>query len=548
MRHQRIAALAVLLLAGVAWAQHDPLADATAAYRKGEFHKAAKLFAEAAEQEKDAAKRGDIRVKLAWTYFAMKNRSKTEQALTAALKDSPQLELVPEYYTDDFLALFSRIKAKLASGGAPPGSGGAITRAPTPVPTLTLLRQRLAQAADNTAVESVLSDLQALEATAESGTLPDLLEVKADALERLGNSTGALELRGRAAALRAAAQAAPGTSAVPLEALLEARHFISTGRPGDAEALLHGILAAQPSCVPALEVLADALLEGGKLDEAYSALKTALLTTEKPDLLLSLGEVELRRGHLAGARDAFRRVAEIDPGNDRAWAALGLLAARGGDVGAAREALDKALGINGTLFEARVVRGEVALADGQPTQALHHIQRALQIRPDDLWAQGWEGIALLATGNAPAALEKLRAAAAASARFTLPLVEALRRTGQTAEALSVLDSATAENLDAKILRARCLLDAGHPSEAQAVLTTVLATSPPDVRAHVLLAAALHAQRRWADAEEELKRAAALPGAPKDIDEAIKRVAATQAAQQLADDALTPPEPNPAPHR
>jgi len=540
MRLRGIALLGALLLAGFTWAQQDPLADATAAYRKGEFRKAAKLFASAAEAETDTAKRADIRVKLAWTYFAMKNKAKAEEALAAALKDSPQLELVPDYYTDDFLALLSRVKAKLASPSAPSPPAGGTTRAPATAPTISQLRLRLAQAADNNAVEAILAELHPLEAGATPTTVPDVLEVKAEAFERLGKTNDALELRGKVAALRAAAQASPGTSAVPLEALLEARRLLATGHPEDAVFLLHGVLSAQPSCVPALEVLADALLEAGKLDEAFSALKTALLGSEKPDLLLSLGEVEMRRGHVSGARDAFRRVVEIDPSNDRAWAALGLLAARMGDLAAAREALDKALQANGTLFEARVVRAEIALVDAQQAAALQHLERALQIRPDDPWALGWQGVALLAADNANAALEKLRLAAAANPRFTLPLVEALRRTAKVDAALAVLSVAKSTGAEASTLRARCLLDAGHPAEAESVLKEILAANPDDGRAHYLLATACHAQRRWAEAEQELKRASSLLGAPPELKDAQMRVDATRLAQELLDQALTPP--------
>ena len=545
MRPRLLAIAGILVLAATAWAQ-DPVADAKDAYRKGEFRKAAKLFATAAEAEGDAGKRAEIRVNLAWTYFAMKNKAKAEEALTAALRDSPQLDLVPDYYTDDFVALFSRVKAKMAAPAPSPGTTPSTVRNPAGATTLTQLRQRLAQAEDNAAVDAVLADLHNLEIAAAPNAVPDILDARAEALDRLGRTNEALELRGRVAALRAVAQAAPGSSAVPLEALLEARRLLATGHPQDAEAWMHGVLTAQPSCVPALEVLGEALLDSGKLDESYSALKTALLGNEKPDLLLLLGEVEERRGRLPGARDAFRRVVEIDPGHDRAWAALGLLGAKMGDLGAAREALDKALQANGTLFEARVVRGEVALADGQPALALQHLQRALQVKPDDPWASGWEGVALLSSGNAAAAVERLRPAAAADPRFALALVEAQRRTGKVDDALATLAAAKSDDPVATPLRARCLLDAGRAAEAEAALTEFLAANPDDARAHYLLGVALHAQRKWNASERELSRAASLSGAPAGTKDALAQVEATRAAQQLLDAALTPPAP--APHR
>jgi tetratricopeptide (TPR) repeat protein len=297
--------------------------------------------------------------------------------------------------------------------------------------------------------------------------------------------------------------------------------------------------------MPALELEAEAFMEAGKLDDAYSVLRTALLGNEKPDLLMSLGEVELRRGRLASARDAFRRVVEVDSGNDRAWAALGLLAARMGDLASAREALDRALATNGTLFEARVVRAQIALTDGQPTAAFQQLQRALQVKPDDPWATGWLGATYLASGNPAAAADKLQVAIKSEkGQFNLVLVETLRRLGKLDEALSTLDGARVEEPKASLLRARCLLDAGRPADAQAVLVNLMTLFPQDPDAHYLLGVAYHAQRHWQDAVRELAIVAVLPSAPATAKEALQFAEATRRAQDVLDSALIPPPPPP----
>jgi tetratricopeptide (TPR) repeat protein len=522
---------ALLLLGGAAWAQ-DPLAQATDAYRKGEFRKAASLFAAAADGEEDTVKRADIRVKLAWTYFAMKQRSKAEEALAAALADSPALELVPDYYTQDFLKLFARVRTRAAASKPSATPTPAIL---SPASQLGQLRQRLAQATDPTTLEALLGDVQALEVAGPAVGAAEVVDVKADVLERLNRTSPALEARGRAAALRAAAVAPAGTQAVPLDAMMEARRLLALGRPADAAALLRGVLSAQPSCGPAMEVLAEALLEAGQLDDAYNAVRTALFAGDKPELLLSLGEVESRRGRLAGARDAFRRLVEVDPGNDRGWAALGLLEARLGEAAGARESLDKALAANPTLFEARVVRGEISLLDGQVPQALQHFQRALQVRPEDPWASGWLGVAELESDNAAAAADRLRIAIqAGKSQFLLPSAEAQRRLGHVEEAAAMLVTAPADDPRAVRLRARCLLDAGKPAEAQALLERLLATSPQDAGGRFLLGCALHDLRKWRAAATEFGRASALPGAPTSAADAARVAAATAAAQDLLD--------------
>ncbi len=534
-----LAAVVVLLLvAGVAWSQ-DALSDGDKAFRNADFKGAAKAYATAADNEADAAKRADIRIKLAVTYFNMRNRPKTEEAVAAALKDNPQLELVPDFYTPEFLALFARVKAKAAA--APPTTGAAAHAAGAG--SLAQVRQRLAQAPDNAAVEALLPAIAALEASVPAAQLTEVLEVKADTLERLGRTGEALELRGRVAAMRAAAQASPGTSPVPLEALLEARHLLAADRPADAISLLHGVLGAAPSCVPAFEVLAEAYMNAGRLDDAYEALRTALLGNQKADLYLSLGEVEIKRGRLTGARDAFRRAAELDNGNDRAWAALGVLCARMGDLTSAREALDRALASNGMLFEARVVRAQIALADGRPAEALPQLQRALQVKPEDPWANGWLGATYLAAGNPAAAVEKLAAAVKADlGGFTLALAEAQRRSGKVDDALATLATAKGDETTIQLLRARCLLDAGRPAEAQKILAPLTAASPGSVDARYMLGCALHAQRQWGPAAQELERAAAMPGAPAVVKEGARLTEATRNAQEILDAAVTPPAP------
>lgn len=540
--------LLLCLLTATAGTAQDPLAAATEAYRQGDLAQAARLFSEAAEAEQSPAARAQIRVKLAWTYHAQKNRTRAEEALAAALTDDPSLELDRDFYTDDFLALAERIRKRQTSAAAPAARPSPTPSRAAPVGApgaVAQLRQRLAQAADPAALESVLTEVTNLEMLVAAPQLPEVLEVKAEALERLGRTGDALELRGRLAALRAASQAAPGTSAVPLDTLLEARRLLAAGRPEDAASLLRGVLAAQPAAVPALEVLAEALVEAGRLDEASAAVRTALQSQEKPELLLMLGEIELRRDRLTFARDAFRKVVELDAGNDRGWAALGLLAARSGDVATAREALDRALRANVMLFEARIVRAQVALLDGQPQPAIQSLQRAVQQKPDDPWPQAWLGMAFLSAGNHSGAVERLEPAVKAGLElFALPLAEALRRQGSIEKALQILDRLPQQDSRVGEIRARCLLDARRPQDAAQLLKELSEAEPARGDLVYLRALALHASGQWAESAALLERASDLVGAPAAVGEARLHAEATQRAQELLDRAVTPPPPPP----
>ena len=539
MRSLRALSAAAALVAASLVAQ-DLLTQGNEAYRRGDFRAAAEAFDAAAAAETNPAARAEVRVKLAWTYFAMKNRSGAETALAAALQDDPSLELVPDYYTDDFLALFARVRAKAAAPPLPRPTAPPAAPRPAPPTPLAALRAQLAQAADPAALERLLADVQQVEGGTTGPGLPEVLDLKAEVLDRLDNPQGALEQRGRAAALRAATLAAPGTTAVPLEALLEGRRLLGEGRPLDAAALMKGVLTAQPSCTPAIEVLGEAYLAAGHLEDARSAVKTALLAGEKAEILMVLGEVELALGHTPAARDALRRAVELDPGSDRAWAALGLTAARLGDRDAAREALDKALQANATLFEARVARAELALLDGQAQLAASHLQRALQVRPDDAWAAGWLFVAGLETSAAGAGRLGERAAGEPTA-FTLGRAEAARRAGDVEKALSELGGGHDE-LAVRLLRARTLLDAGRADEARTLLETARQGDPANPTVIYLLGVACHRLADWKCAEAAFSHAAELAADPALARSALDVTRATRQAQELMATAVVVPPP------
>jgi tetratricopeptide (TPR) repeat protein len=538
--HPRFAVVVALLIVGRIAGAQDPLAEANAAWRQGDLPRAARLFAAAADAETDPAKRAAVRIRLAWTDYLLKNRAAAEKSLAAAISDQPQLELASEYYTADFVALFARVRARAARSAArsaPPAT-------PSPPATLAALRQRLAQAVDSAAVDLVLGNIAALEASTPPNGLADLLDVKAEALERLGRGEDALVARGRVAALRAAAQAPGATSPWPLDTLLEARRLLANREPDDAAALMRGVLKEEPSCMPALDIMGEALLAAGRLDEAYGALQTAVVANETPELLMALGEVEVQRDRPADARSLFRRAVEADPGNDRAWAALGIVAARLDDHKGAEDALDRALQENGTLFAAHVLRAQLALLDGDPSSAAQHLQRALQVKPDDPWASGWLGVAYLTSGDVAGAERFLQKGFGADrATFALALVELRRREDKTADALKLIaDGETGDPADAALLRARCLLDLGRTREAIEVLRSDVALHPDDADAAYVLGVALHRERDWGGSLAAFVRAAGLRGHPPAADAAVAAARATVAAQELMQSAATVPPP------
>ncbi len=527
----------LLLVASAMAGAVDPLSQANDAFRTGDYARAVELFQVAAELEPRPEVRATIWVKLAWTYFALQRQDRAEAALLAALKDQPSLELAADYYSDDFLALFSRLRTRL---GAVPG-----TAEPRPVTPelLASLRQQAEAAADPPALEQLLQELAALEPAASPSLAPQLLDLRAAVLERLGRSEEALESLGRAAAVRVGSALAPGTGTAPFEAINEGKRLIANGQPNDAAALMRGILSAQPSCSPALEVLGEAYLAAGRLDAAHAALRAAILADPRPDLFLLLGETDLRRGNLAGAREAFRRAAELDPSNERALAALGLLAASTADLSAASTALDAALARNATLFEARVVRGQLALATGDAVAAAQHFQQALQVRPGDAWARAWLGLTLLARGDVATALELLPEEGAGLPAFTaVARAEALRRLQRPQEALALL--ARPSSADAAAVAALCQLQGNRPQAAASILDAALEMAPANARLRYLRALTRAAQGDRRGALAELEQARTLDGCPPVAAESARNLDVALHAEELMQTALRPPAPAP----
>ena len=203
----------------------------------------------------------------------------------------------------------------------------------------------------------------------------------------------------------------------------------------------------------------------------------------------------------AEARDAYRRAAELDPG-EALWRLHEAIATRqAGDfpgavallrevarqapaVAAAQQRLGLALLETGDLEEARGAfgrlselrpelpqgwsgLGEVLLALRQPGEALPLLERAVALAPQDRRARYLLGLAYRGVGRLEEArVELARGVGAATAYLPDPF------TAQVDEA--------AVHLTARVDRAQALLQARRPGEAEALLEAVLTDHPENV--------------------------------------------------------------------
>jgi tetratricopeptide (TPR) repeat protein len=105
---------------GVAQESVTPSEEAALqAYRQGAFTRAVDLYMTALSETSDPEHRARLHVNIAWTLFALGREGEVQTHLRAALLEYPELTLIPEYYTREFLDVFDKARAYAESGGMP---------------------------------------------------------------------------------------------------------------------------------------------------------------------------------------------------------------------------------------------------------------------------------------------------------------------------------------------------------------------------------------------------------------------------------------------
>ncbi len=532
-----LATTLALGLAAPAAAQEPTPSEQAAvqAYREGAFSRAVALYTKALSETTDPVHRAQLHVRIAWTLFALGRESEVPTHLRAALLEDPGLELVPDYYTQEFLDLFQKVKNE------PPRGGGAGTVPDTELETRLAAIQASLDSGEN--LEQALAEVELLlESHPDDGRL---LPLKVALLRSLGRT----EEAARAEQLLLAATGGASAPVEPVdtgasvpELILRANRLLDEGDVETSLQLLRTAVARQPSNVAALELLAEAATRAGNWDEAEFALKSALsYQRDNLELELRLGEVYLAMGDTSAARDVFRSLTEKQPHSDRAWAALGLLDARLGRTDRAMEELAKAIQENPLLPEVQLAYGELLLLHGDPERALTALRSASNLLHDDAQVEARLGQALLARGEPAAALQHLRTAITAGfdppdvlRSFVLVLVE----NGLLAEAERTLESA---NLGpdgwSDLLRGLILLEREEPGTALGLLREEAKRHPNDPRVLNLVGVALYRDRRFADAVPVLERAVELAPDDQVLAENLRLARAAAAAEALREDAL-----------
>jgi len=541
MRHLKrvIVVVAVWLsLAPIGLAQEStPSEDAALqAYRQGSFGKAVQLYTRALSETTDPQHRARLHVRIGWTLFALGREDEVDTHLKAALLEDPELTLVPDYYTSDFL---DRFEAARRVAFASPGSSE-IPAADLEA-TITTIQQRVTEEND---LEGALADTdRLLAAFPQDGRL---IPLKVQVLEALGQDAEALELRqtyGLGDDLSAAIGAASYLDMLSIpDLILRANRLLDEGDLDNSLDLLREVVARQPSNVAGLELMAEAARRAARWQEAEFALKSALgLQPDNIGLKLRLGEVYLAMSDASAARDVFRQLTEAYPHSDRAWAALGLLDARLGNTERALNELSTALHENPLLPEVQLAYGELQLADGNATEALEAFRSAANLLQDDPQVEARLGQALLAQGDPETALSHLRTAHQSG--FDPPDVLRSLSLAQIendlmSEARRTIDSIDADAVEDDLLLQGILhLQRGRNAEAEAQLLRLGESRPSDPGILNLLAVAVYRQARYAEAQAYLSRASELTESDQTIEGNLAHARAATTAEFMAAQAL-----------
>lgn len=473
---------------------------AVQAYRQGAFTRAVNLYTQALTETTDPEHRARLHVNIAWTLFALGRTDEVDTHLNAALLEYPQLNLIPDYYTREFLDRFEQARKNIEMRA----SGELV--APDLEATLASVEDRIKNSTD---LEGALADVNTL--------LKDypldgrLLPIKVQILTMMGRTEEATQLSQGHGEGVLGGQDLAGRLSIP-DLILRANSLLEQDDPQGALELLRRAVGRQPSNVAALELMAEAAQQAERWQEAEFALKSALtLQPENLGLNLRLGEIYLARDDVSAARDVFRRLTEEFPRSDRAWAALGLLDARLGNIGHGEEELARGLEENPLLPEIQLAYGELLLKRGQDQEALDSFNAAANLLQNDAQVEGRIGQALLSMGNSSAAVQHLRTAI--DGGFKPPDIQrslalALVEEGQLLEGKKMLeDIGPGPKGDGRLVEALFFLKRDEADKALSILQKLANDRSSEPLVLNLLGVAYYRIQNYSEAKKILSRAA-----------------------------------------
>jgi len=467
--------LAVGIAAAAAGADTDKtVEDARRAFEAGRFKEAAaKYLQAAATPELPPDRVADLSLQAAWAAYIGGDVNGSKDALKKAFTARPEMEVLPEFYSEDFARLAGTVKSQTVA--APKADLGELKRS---------ARERLAGglAAD------VLYDLKRVGDSRD----PEIHRLLAEAYEKLGKTAEADAERKRADAISS------GITESSIGALPPA----ATAAPA----------VAGPSDVAPIMASAEEAL--GKQDWAGAAALARSAQDRDPRSGAPhriAGDAALGAGDAATAEREYIAASTLDPSDAKAQLGLGRVADLAHQPNTAAAHYRKALELNPKALAAALALGEALSQAGDKSAARQAFGRATEIAPADGAVRDRFGVFLAQNGEVPAAIEQEMEAVKADP--SVPAYHA--HLGQDYAAANMPKEAERELREAVRLDEKdepswsalgnVLFAAKNPEAADA-FARAIALAPHDEPALSGRAGALAESGKWADAESFLKQA------------------------------------------
>jgi tetratricopeptide (TPR) repeat protein len=483
--------------------------EARKAVNSGQFRKAALKFESAASAASDPQRRSRMLVQAAWAHFNDGKKPDAQDALRRAFTGSPDLEIVADFFSPEFVKLAGDIRTSAVAAIPPPAADiGELKR---------VAKEKLADGNTDDVIHDLLYnvprdrlDAEAIDLLAQAyekqGRFGEAAKVRASGAEAPKLSAPAMPVA--SPAVPAGGQAAPNAPAPPApgairtgasagttapavttsEYLALGRAAIERGEALNAQSAANRVLELDPQSSDAFRLLGNAYLLRGEKAIAKANLEQSLKKNEKNEgTLLDLYELALGDKDWDDALDALRRATEVNPENAAKLLALGRKARADGDLPHARQVFATAADASPKDVSVLTEYASILLQAKDVEAALDPLMKAAAAEPNRQIVRANLAATLRAKGLWKDAEKEYR--------------EAVRSDPDYAPALRGLGT--------------LLLERGQASDAIGPLKKAVLRDPSNVDGVWALARAQRQTGALKDAAESLAQSAALDKAPLD---------------------------------
>ncbi len=335
------------------------VADARRAFEAGKFREAAAKYLQASnEPTLEPDRVADLALQSAWACYIGGDVPGSRSALKKAFLARPQLQVLPEFYSDDFAKLASAIKAEMPP---PPKVDFEALKASA--------RERLAGGL----AQDVVYDLKRVSDSND----PEIHRLLSQAYEKVGKTAEAEAEKKRASVLEAGGISESSIGALPPAGAATAPPPPPPGNPN--ELLANG---------------EQALAKGdfaGALDAAHKAQE---IDPRSAPAHRIAGEAALGQGDAATAEREFLAASALDPADGRTQIGLARIAEKAGQPNTAAAHYRRALELNPRSQPAASGLGEALVLLGDKSGARLAFGQATEIDPKNAAARDRFGVYL----------------------------------------------------------------------------------------------------------------------------------------------------------